>query len=212
MTKYKLHAALILGISISLGISFSQPASAKLYKWVDKNGTTHYGEAIPPEYADKDRAELNKAGRIVNKQEVLTPEELRAERSNKEQEAARKRKEEQAAVEKKRRDKALVDTYSNVNEIDLARKRNLQQIELRINGINANIKMANANLLGLQKEAEALSSKNKKIPPSLQEDLDEAQARLDKLNRDLEKPMAEKAAMEARYDADKIRYKELTGK
>lgn len=212
MTNYKIPVALILGIFFALGIFFSLPAMAKLYKWVDENGTTHYGETIPPEYADKDRAELNKAGRIVKKQDVLTSEELRAERNKTEQEAARKRNEDQAVIEKKRRDKALVDTYSNVNEIDLARKRNLQQIESRINGINANVKMASDNLLGLQKEAEALSSKNKKIPPSLQEDLDEAQARLDKLNKDLEKPLAEKAAMEARYDEDKIRYKELTGK
>ena len=212
MTDKKLLAALILGISFTLGISFSLPAAAKLYKWVDENGTTHYGETIPPEYAGKDRAELNKAGRVIKKQDVLTPEELRAERSNKEQEEARKLSEEKAALERKRRDKALIDTYSNVNEIDLARKRNLQQIELRINGINANLKMASDNLLGLQKEAEAYTSANKKIPASLQEDLQEAQTRLDKLQKDLEKPQTEKAAMEARYDADKARYRELTGK
>ena len=167
---------------------------------------------IPPEYADKDRAELNQSGRIIKKQEVLTPDELRAERANKEQAEARKRAEEQADLERKRRDKALIDTYSNPNEIDLARKRNLQQIELRINGINSNVKMASDNLLALQKEADTYTSANKPIPASLQEDLQEAQARLDKLQKDLEKPLAEKAAIEARYDADKARYKELTGK
>ncbi|OGS97131.1 MAG: hypothetical protein A3H31_08855 [Gallionellales bacterium RIFCSPLOWO2_02_FULL_57_47] len=212
MTENKFPAALILGISFILGISVSLPAAAKLYKWVDENGTTHYGETIPPEYAGKDRAELNKAGRVIKKQDVLTPEELRAERTSREQEEARKLSEEQAILERKRRDKALVDTYSSSGEIDLARKRNLQQIELRINGINANIKRASDNLQGLQKEADAYTNANRKIPVSLQEDLQEAQARLDTLQKDLEKPQAEKAAMEARYDADKARYKELTGK
>src|SRR5574340_1572420 len=206
----KLLVAFILGISFASGVSFSLPAAAKLYKWVDENGTTHYGETIPPEYADKDRAELNKAGRVVKKQDVLTPEELRAQRSSKEQEEARKLSEEQAMLERKRRDRALIDTYSKAEEIDLARKRNLQQIELRINGINTNIKRASDNLLGLQKEAEAYTSANRKIPLSLREDLQEAQTRLDKLQKDLEKPLAEKAAMEARYDADKARFKELT--
>lgn len=212
MTRNRSLAALALGASFGLGITFSLGASAKLYKWVDSQGTTHYGETIPPEYADRDRAELNKAGRVVKKQEVLTPEQLRLERSNKEEEEAKKRSDEQAAIERKRRDKALVDTYSNSNEIDLARKRNLQQVELRLTGMNANVKIANDNLLGLQKEAESFNNTNRKIPPSLQEDLVEAQARLDKLNKDLAKLQAEKATIEARYDEDKKRYKELTGK
>lgn len=199
-------------LAFILGVSFSLPASAKLYKWVDESGTTHYGETVPPEYADKDRAELNKAGRVVKKHEVLTPDEIRAGRSAKEQEEAKRREEEQAALESKRRDTALIDTYSDVKEIDLARKRNLQQIELRIGGINANIKRANDNLLDLQKEADSYTSANKKVPFSLKEDLQEAQARLDKLKKDLEKPLAEKAAIEARYDADKVRYQELTGR
>ena len=206
MNKSKLLVVLFLGISFSL------PATAKLFKWVDENGTTHYGETIPPEYANQDRSELNKAGRIIKKQEVLTPEERSAERSSKEQADAKKLEEEQAALERKRRDRALIDTYSSSAEIDLARKRNLQQIELRINGLSVNIKRASDNLLGLKKEADTYTNSNKTIPPSLQEDLQEAQARLDKLNKDMEKPQAEKAAMEARYDADKARYKELTGR
>lgn len=208
----KSRVTLILGISFALGISFSLPAAAKLYKWVDENGTTHYGETIPPEYADKDRAELNKAGRVVKKQDVLTPEERRAARSAKEQEDANQLAEEKAALEKNRRDKALIDTYSSSDEIDLARKRNLQQIELRIKGINSTLKMASDNLLGFQKEADGYSKANKAIPKDLQDDLLESQARLDKLQKDLDKSQAEKAAMDARYDADKARYKELTGK
>jgi hypothetical protein len=212
MTENKLHAALILGASFCLGIFFSLPAAAKLYKWVDEKGTTHYGETIPPEYADKERVELNQAGRVVKKQEAPVPGELNAKRGKKEQEDARKRNEDQATLEMKRHDRALVETYSNANEIDLARKRNLQQIESRIAGVNASLKMASDSLLGLQKEADAYTQGNKAIPESLQEDQREAQARFDKLQKDLGKVEAEKAAMDARYDADKARFKELTGR
>lgn len=190
-----------------IGLSFSLPAAAKMYKWVDDQGVTHYGETIPPEYAGKDRSELNKAGRVVKTQEVLTPEERRA----KEQAEAQKRSDAEAALEQKRRDKALVNTYSNVKEIDLARSRNLQQVDARLNSISSQVKMANDNLLGLQKEADGLTKSNRKIPKSLQEDLQESQARLAKLQQELEKTRAEKAAVEARYDADMARYKELTG-
>ena len=202
MNKSKLLIALIAGIAFSL------PAAAKMYKWVDDQGVTHYGETIPPEYADKDRSELNKTGRTINKKAVLSPEERRA----KEEAEAKKRDDAEAALESKRRDKALVNTYSNPAEIDLARKRNLQQIDARVNGIGSQVKIVNDSLIGLQKEAEGYRQAGKKLPPSLQEDMDETQARLTKLQQDLDKAKADKAAMEARYDADKARYKELTGK
>jgi chromosome segregation ATPase len=201
MTKLKLLVALAISITISL------PASAKMYKWVDDKGTTHYGETIPPEYANKDRTEL-KAGRVVEKKEVLTPEERRAN----EQAEAKKRVADEAALEAKRRDKALVNTYSNEKEIDLARSRNLQQIDARVNSINSQIKTANGSLQGFQKEADGFTKAGKPIPQTWQEDLKESQARLDKLKQDLEKATAEKTTIEARYDADKARYKELTGK
>jgi hypothetical protein len=195
-------------IALIVGTTFSLPATAKLYKWVDDSGTTHYGETIPPEYANKDRSELNKAGRVVKTEEVLTPEKRRA----KEQEEAKKREAEKAAAEQQRHDKTLINTYNSVKEIDLARSRSLQQLDARISGINSFIKTANDDLIALQKEAENLAKAKKKAPPSLEEDLQEAQARLEKLKNNLKEPEAEKAALNARYDADKARYMELTGK
>jgi hypothetical protein len=202
MTNFKLLVALIAGVT------FSFPVAAKLYKWVDDNGTTHYGETIPPEYADKSRVELNKEGRVVKTEEVLTPEKRRA----KEQEEAKTLDDAKAALEQQRHDKTLINTYNSVKEIDQARIRGLQQVDARINVINSYIKTANDNLLALQVEEENLTKANRKIPASLEEDLQEAKIRLEKLQKDMEKPQAEKAALEARYDADKARYIELTGK
>jgi hypothetical protein len=195
-------------VALIAGVTFSLPAVAKMYKWVDDNGITHYGETIPPEYANKDHEELNKAGRVIKTDEVLTPEKRRA----KEEAAAKKREEDKAALDRQRRDKTLINTYNSVKEIDLARRRSLQQIDARISAIDSSIKMANDNLAGLQKEAENYTTKNKKVPSSLNEDIQESQTRLEKLQKDREKPQAEKTALEARFDADKARYIELTGK
>src|SRR5512142_3192991 len=96
-------------VALLAGLTFCLPASAKMYKWVDDKGVTHYGETIPPEYANKDRSELNKSGKVVKTQDVLTPEERRA----KEVSDAKKRDDDEAALERKRHDKALINTYSN---------------------------------------------------------------------------------------------------
>ncbi len=195
-------------IALVIGITFSLPATAKLYKWVDDKGTTHYGETIPPEYANKNRTELNKSGRAIKKIEVPTP----AERQAQEKAEAKKRADEKSVLERKRRDMTLTSTYSNSKEIDLARNRNLQQVNARITNNNSQLKLANGNLLELQKESEGYTRANKPIPKDLQDDIREAQARVAKLQQNLEKSLAEKAAVEARYDADKARYQELTGK
>lgn len=202
MTKLKLLFALIAGITLSF------PVAAKLYKWVDDNGTTHYGETVPPEYANKDRLQLNQSGRVVKSEEVMTPERRHA----KELEDAKKHDEDKVVLERQRYDGTLINTYNSAKEIDQARIRALQQVDARLNVINSYIKIANDNLLALQKEADGYTNANRKIPDSLQEDLQEAQARLTRLQQDSEKPKAEKAAMEARFDANKARYIELTGK
>ncbi len=198
----KLYAALLAGLI------FSFPVAAKMYKWVDDKGTTHYGETIPPEYAGKDRSELNNSGRVIEKKTTLSAEERRAN----EQAEAQKRVDNEAALERKRHDQALVNTYSNENEIDLARNRNLQQIATRIESIDSQLKIAENKISGLKKEAENYTAANKPIPVSLKEDLSESNSRLNKLQKDMDKARAEKGTIDARYDADKTRYKELTGK
>jgi len=194
--------------ALFIGLTFSLPAMAKLYKWVDKNGVTHYGETIPPEYADRDRAELNKSGRTTKIIKVLSPAELNAQRLAKKKEIA----EEKAAQEQRRRDKTLTGTYSSVKEINLARNRSLRQVKARITNHKAQLEMANKNLLELQQESATYTKTKKAIPAPLQDDIKRSKERISKLQRNLDKSLAEKAAVEARYDADKARYRELTGK
>jgi hypothetical protein len=188
-------------IAIFIGISLSFPVMAKLYKWVDEKGVTHYGETIPPEYSDRDRAELNKSGRTVKMIEVPTAEERKA------QEAAdeKRRADEKAAMEQKRRDRTLTSTYSNSGEIELARNRSLRQINARINNNTSQLKIATDSLLVLQNESEIYTKANKDIPPALQDELTDAQARIERLQKNLDKSLADKTAVEARYQ-------ELTGK
>src|SRR5674476_63558 len=160
MAKFKLLAALVAGLTLSF------PAMATLYKWVDDSGTTHYGETIPPEYSDKDHQVLDKEGRVIRSEEVMTPERRRT----KDLKDAKKREEAEAALEQERHDKTLINIYNSADEIDLARIRNVQQIDGRINAINFSIKAANDNLLSLQTESDNLAKANRKIPASLQQD------------------------------------------
>lgn len=200
MNKLNAVACLLLGCCLSF------PAAARLYKWVDDKGVTHYGEVIPPEYANKNRSELSTDGRVVNTSQVLTPDQLKArEESIKKQHA-----EEEALMEQKRRDKALLSTFSNVAEIDASKARSLQQIDGMINSIIVQIRITQSKLDGLLVEEKNLKAAGKNISASLKEDLKETQARLLRKRAELEKSKIEKLNIETRFETDKARYRLLT--
>ena len=194
-------------IALVIGATFSLPAAAKMYKWIDDAGTTHYGESIPPEYANKDRVEMDQ-GRVMKKVEVMSPEDRLA----KKEAAAKKLENDKIILEQKRHDETLTNTYSNSDEVDLARKRNLQQVEAQITNNKSQLKIAKDSLLSLQQEAAKSTQANKPVPVSLQEEMQQSQTQVAKLQKNLDKSLAEKAVVEARFDADKARYIELTGK
>lgn len=188
-----------IGTCLVLCAAFSATAEAKLYKWVDEKGETHYGEVVPPEYADRDQVQIEK-GREIKKKEPAGDAT-----------SGKKSAEDLAAIDQRRKDKALVNTYSNEKEIDLARDRNLQQVEARINSIQLLQKSAQESLDGYRKEADNLRQASRKIPVSLQTDTAEAENKVAKLKQELSAAEEKAAAVRASFEADKKRYRELTG-
>lgn len=197
MINYKLlmsAAALFAVVSLN--------AEAKLFKWVDKNGTTHYGETIPPEYADRDTKQIEK-GRVKDRQDGFDTKMKDASKTDPAVEKANR--------ESKRRDEALVNTYSNEKEIDLARDRNLLQIEARINSYTTMLKSAQTTLDEKLRERDTLTKQGRKIPPELPGEIAEAEDLVAKRQKDLNANQKEMEAVKARYEADKLRYRELKG-
>ncbi len=186
----------------ALCAAVSLNAEAKLYKWVDENGTTHYGEVIPPEYANRKAEKLDK-GRVTERHDTFE--------SAKQKTTKTEAVEDKAAVEARRRDEALMASYSNEQEIDLARDRALTQVDARINSYTVLLKSAQASLDDLHKESNEIEKKGRKIPASLTEDIANAEARVVKLQKDLDMSQKDAEAVKARYEADKQRYRQLKG-
>lgn len=195
------HSKALLSVAALLAV-FSLNAEAKLYKWVDDKGTTHYGETIPPEYANRETVKLEK-GRIHQRDEGLD--------KSKQKQVVRDPVAEKDRIEAERHDNALLNTYSSEKEIDLARDRNLLQVEARINSYSTLLKSANENLAGLHQEQERILKQNRKTPKSLEEDLVEAQQRIDNFQAELDHSQNELVRVKTRYAADKARYRELKG-
>lgn len=188
-------------------VVFSTAVEAKLYKWVDDKGVTHYGEVMPPEYTNKSNVLLNDKGRLIKRNEEVN----NTERHANEEDEAKKRIDNEAKIELSRKDKALLNTFSNEKEIDLARDRNLHQVESLISSIQSLQRSARESLKNYQQEAEGIKRAGRKLPVSLQADITEGENKLAKLQLDLVKAQEKAASVKASYEADKMRLRELNG-
>lgn len=193
-------------LSLLILMLLSLPAAAKMYKWVDENGKTHFGDTIPPQYAKQGNVELNKTGMVVKETEAaLTPEQRKA----KEEQAAQKKEEERKKEESKRRDSALLNTYTTDKEIDLVRDRNLQQGTLQIQGMELRVKQIQPRLNESRKKAEAFKASNKPVPVYLQQEVQETEKEMQHLQEMVKQRRLEMEAVRARFEDDKKRFREL---
>jgi hypothetical protein len=95
---------------------------AQLYKWVDENGRTQYGDTIPPTSTDRARKELRADGTVRQSTDrALTAEEKRLAAVKAAEDATRKVEQD----ERDRKDKALRMTYSSLADFDRVRDRTL---------------------------------------------------------------------------------------
>jgi hypothetical protein len=204
MKSSALHALVPL---LLLGL-LSGPADAqKLYKWVDANGQVHYGDSIPPEYANQDRDVLNQRGVAVGREEGLeTPAEAQAREEQ--------QKRAKAAQEQAQHDRMLLQTYQNVDEIELLRTRRIELIDSQITLQEqslANLKARHAEQLQRASRFQP-ANKDPKAPPmpeGMADDIARAQSDIKTQEINLDKRRKERANVNAQFDADVARFKEL---
>jgi chromosome segregation ATPase len=191
MLKSKLFLLCALPLTL-----YSAAAEAKLYKWVDENGQTHYGQTIPPEYAGEKKVRIEDGMEVKEKAKpVAKPKAKEAPRVKTSQE-----------IEQERHDQALLATYANEGEIDDQRDRSLQLVNARISGLEQQLQSAQQDLEGVQKDSDG----GKTTDRALQNQLAQAKHRVSNLQDALAAARDEAEKVKAKYAADKQRYRELT--
>jgi Domain of unknown function (DUF4124) len=182
----------------------STNAHATTYKWVDDQGVVHYTDKLPPEAINKGSVELNKQGVPIKKTEpALTPEQRRA----KEAEEERARAAAKIRDEIERKDRALLQTYTTESEIDLARSRALGTISAQVQSAQAYSANLNKRRTELNTRLAALG--DKPVPPQLERERTNVDEELAKQSDLILAKQREIAIINARYDADKLRWQQL---
>ena len=189
---------------VAAALACAGAAHAATYKWVDDKGVVHYSDKMPPEAIDKGNVELNKQGIPVKRNDPApTAEQRRAKAAEEERQKALAK--EREVVD--RRDRALIQSYTSEDEIDLARSRALGTIESQLTS-------AQAYSVQLAKRRQELDDRRKSygdktVPPAIDRELEGIATELAKQDAFIAEKKRETVAVTARYDADKQRWREL---
>lgn len=193
-------AALAAGVTIAAAV----PAKAATYKWVDEKGVVHYTDKIPTEAVNKGSTVLDKQARPLKKIDpALTPEQIRA----REAEEERKRNLARTQEELGRRDRALLASYTTEAEIDLAQTRALGTIDSQIESSRSYTALLLKKKEDLNKRRVALG--DKPLPVALEREIEGTESELGKQAVLIGQKQRERAVVVAKYEADKVRYREL---
>ncbi len=183
-------------------------ADAQSYRCTSKDGKKYYGSAVPAQCIGQPVEVMNQQGRVVRR---IDPEGTEKERVAKE--AAEAKKREQLAVQREaaRRNRALLATYTSTKDIDEARRRALADNHKAILDVETRIEQIRKRHAGYEKERELYKSKGNP-PARLVDDVRNAEVDLKYQEELLAVKRKEAEQINARYDDDKRRYIQLTGR
>ncbi len=198
-------------VSLTIAAALAGPAMAQqkpkpgaprpvMYKCVDERGKIYYSDKFTPECGQIE--EMNRQGRVVKKHEPAKP--TVAPKPTPEEERVRKE-----LAERQRRDRSLIATYTSEEEIDLARDRSLVIPLQAIKTAENRLSKANSQLFDLKSEAIRLAGQEKAIPPYLLEEIDNKLKEMPELEAEVLEKKSYAESVRARYEADKLRYREL---
>lgn len=171
-------------------------AEGKIVKWKDDKGVIHYGDKLPAEAAGRDNSEINKTGVVVKKNSAYNPKTNSYEV-------------ESAASTQAKKDSALLASYGSIEEIDLARDRNIKSDEIALSNLNQRLAEVNAQLKANQDKADSFINRKKNVPSHLADNIKLNQSQIAKTQAEILSVESNIAMTRARFAGYKARYAEL---
>jgi Domain of unknown function (DUF4124) len=177
-----------------------------VYKWVDEQGVTHYGDHIPPEYSAQEQHVINSQGVEISRLEAQkTPEQLAAEDQKKTE-----------AEQNRNRDRNLLTTYASVQEIERLRDQRVTLLTDQIKVTSQFLEVLNGRLQKLRDGSTHFKPYSSDpnapaMPDQFAEDLVRVGNDIRTQQQNLREKHSEETAMSKQFESDIERFKELKG-
>ena len=183
-------------------------AEARIKCWTNSEGVRECGNTVPPEYAQKRVEEKNAAGITVGEEgEAKTLEELEEERRLAAEAAAAER----VARVKAAEDRVLLDTFTSVDDLEMARDGQIANIDGQIKITESHISKLRANLDAQIAKAAAIERRGKEPSETIAENIDRLRSQINENVAFIESKREEQDRIRSQYAIDIDRYKALKG-
>lgn len=175
-----------------------------MYRWVDDQGVIHYGDQIPPQYANKDREVLNSEGVPVKHFDgAKSPDKIATEEHDR-----------AAQIRQKQHDSFLVTTYTSVKDIEALRDSRLEQLKAQRAASQQYVEGLRTRLGALQQRALSFSPYSsrpdaRRMPDDVAEDLVHTVSEMHTQVTALASQGEMEAKLREQFQADIERYREL---
>jgi len=194
---FKKHILIMLcSISLILCQASLADNTGYIVKWKDEKGVTHYGDKIPPQYSNRENSLINKQGITIKQNKVEIYEDKAAAL---------------AKIEQHKKDTALLGTFSNAEEIDLARDRNLEPSLMAIKNLQKDRALNQKKCDKINVQLNTFTKAKKIVSANLKSELQACQAHLAKIDRKIAERQLAIDTIRQRFDEDKKRYLYLRG-
>jgi len=180
-----------------------------VYRWVDKDGITHFGDSVPAEYAEIEKHLINDAG--------ITVAVMRGKKTAEEVAEELRAAELAAELEKQRRDdSALLATYQNIDEILMHRDRRIElfQAQAKVTELYLkNVKRRLDSLLEVGSNYRPYSTDPdaEMIDPGLLDNINATRQTIVRHESNLDRFHTDEQQILDRFDGDISRFKVLKG-
>lgn len=203
-----MRTSLIFIFLLALCAAMGAAHAGKVYKWTDKDGNVHYSNTPPPAAAQRERTVLDEHGNVTDVLEApKSPEEIAAA----EQRKAELEKQQRLAAEQAAKDNMLLQTYTGVDEMVMARDGRIAALEAQVRVVSGTISSLQTRLAELGQRADTVRANGNPIPAAMQKEMDETRAELLENQKFLIARKEEQEQIRAKFAKEIARFKELKG-
>lgn len=208
MSWRTIFSSLCLVVAAVLPITAAQGAGT-LYRWVDSHGEVHYGDSVPARDAGKGRDLLNQQGMVVKQ---VAPAKTKAQIAAEERQAKLRAEQKRKAAAQAARDKALLNAYSDEQDIIDTRDAKLDAIDNLIKISVENIDQLKQRLSSLIKNAANRERSGRAVPRYLVQRMDNVRAQIKGLRTYIANERSDQESIRNKYQKDIQRFRELTAR
>lgn len=187
----------LLALAAVVGLSSMGIANAEVFRYKE-NGSVTYGDTAPMNGGDDGHSVLNSQGVVL--QQVRSREERRADR-----------KAEQEAMAIRIRDKTLLRTFTEEQDLIRTRDDRLGLADGQLDRLNDRVRIAKESLVNTDQRIRSAERSNGagNAPPELYADMDRAKKKIADTWALVDTKSTERKAVATKFDEDLARYRWL---